>query len=496
MVQRTITIEKKSRDVPEAAEAVRRALAGRPRKAVTAGDAAALTGLPIDACEKGLVFLGARHPCRVQVTDQGVLTWDFERLDLPEAARGPSLAVRMARRLRDWMFLWGIHFLGPWLVLIAAGDVLQSYVMTTQIGTGVAWSLLGVPLALAAVAMALVGAFWLVFVQGVAFLGLAAIAFGVLTLLQNAGVLAFREPATSPAWQAAVFIGFGGLVTALGVLLARVMSGGRRAPRLRKGLDVLSGLLLGPRPAVADPLADERRLVDAIRAAKGILTAADLVRLFGWDLARARAETTRILVDYGGDVIVTDDGVLVFRFDDLFESEAAGRARDVRPFWELPDPPERFLGCPPKVGWIGLVVAVAALVGAASGGALADLGGGAIPYLRKIGIGLYALTVAALVVRVPFWRRRVRLREARVRFTELARIACTTPAGAPSPAGGIDSRLLVSLDGTVDVDPDSAAIVVRFPGFQQMIEAAEALRRGQTRKGRGSVVYDTGTDVM
>ena len=37
MVQRTITIEKKSRDVPEAAEAVRRALAGRPRKAVTAG---------------------------------------------------------------------------------------------------------------------------------------------------------------------------------------------------------------------------------------------------------------------------------------------------------------------------------------------------------------------------------------------------------------------------------------------------------------------------
>jgi hypothetical protein len=430
------------------------------------------------------------------VTDQGVLTWDFERLDLPEGARGPSLGVRIVRRLRDWMFLWGIHFLGPWLVLIAAGDVLQSYVMTSQIGPGVVWTLLGVPLALIAVAMALFGVFWLVFVQGVAFLGLAAVAFGILTALQNAGVLVFREPATSPGWQAAVFVVGGGLVTALGVLLARAFSGGRRAPRLRQAFDLLAGLLLGPRPAVADPLEDERRLIAAIRARKGILTAADLVRMFGWDLAQARAETTRILVDYGGDVVVTEDGAIVLQFDDLFEAEAAGKApREVPAFWELPDPPERFLGCPPKAGWIGLVVAVAALVGAASGEAIADLGGGAIPYLRLIGIAVYALTVAALAVRVPFWRRRVRLRAERQRFTELARIACTTPAGAPQPAEGLDTRLLVRLEGTVDVDPESASLVMRFPEFESMEKAAEALRRGRTRKGRGSVVYDTGTDV-
>ena len=43
----------------------------------------------------------------------------------------------------------------------------------------------------------------------------------------------------------------------------------------------------------------------------------DLVLLMGWDFPRAEEEATRLLIDYGGEPEVTEDGVVLYVFRDI-----------------------------------------------------------------------------------------------------------------------------------------------------------------------------------
>ena len=82
--------------------------------------------------------------------------------------------------------------------------------------------------------------------------------------------------------------------------------------------------VFGPPAPKVDPLEDERRIVAAIRAERGRIAPVDLVRLMGWSFPRAEEEATRLMVDYGGEPEVTDDGVVVYVFKALRRS-AGGR---------------------------------------------------------------------------------------------------------------------------------------------------------------------------
>jgi hypothetical protein len=59
---------------------------------------------------------------------------------------------------------------------------------------------------------------------------------------------------------------------------------------------------------------------------KGRITAADLAGRTGTSLRRAEDRATKLIVDYGGDVEVTDEGTLVYTFKDLLVEGGAKKA--------------------------------------------------------------------------------------------------------------------------------------------------------------------------
>jgi len=88
-----------------------------------------------------------------------------------------------------------------------------------------------------------------------------------------------------------------------------------------------------PRPA-EDPLADEKQIVGYIRAQRGRIAAVDLVRLMGWTFPRAEQEVTRLMVDYGGEPEVTEEGVVLYTFKAVRKTAGVGSALETSaPCW-------------------------------------------------------------------------------------------------------------------------------------------------------------------
>jgi hypothetical protein len=104
--------------------------------------------------------------------------------------------------------------------------------------------------------------------------------------------------------------------------------------------------VFGPPVHKVDPLEDEKRIVGYIRAARGRIAPVDLVRLMGWSFPRAEEEATRLMVDYGGEPEVTDDGVVVYVFKALRRTAVDRRTESAAPAWAS----ERLEPTPPLTG--------------------------------------------------------------------------------------------------------------------------------------------------
>jgi hypothetical protein len=91
--------------------------------------------------------------------------------------------------------------------------------------------------------------------------------------------------------------------------------------------------VFGPRPTAVDPRVQERAVLGELRRQKGRVSPADVMRVTG--LAREEAERLllRLVVDYQGEIEVSDAGAIVYRFSDL--RSTAGQTADVdpAPFW-------------------------------------------------------------------------------------------------------------------------------------------------------------------
>jgi hypothetical protein len=92
--------------------------------------------------------------------------------------------------------------------------------------------------------------------------------------------------------------------------------------------------VFGPSRPAEDPLADEKQIVGYIRAQRGRIAAVDLVRLMGWTFPRAEQEVTRLMVDYGGEPEVTEEGVVLYTFKAVRKTAGAGSALEASaPCW-------------------------------------------------------------------------------------------------------------------------------------------------------------------
>jgi len=70
----------------------------------------------------------------------------------------------------------------------------------------------------------------------------------------------------------------------------------------------------GPQVPPPDPRENERRVVEAIRAGKGRIGLADVMRVTGLPRDQADPMMARLMLDYEGDVAVSEEGGIFYRF--------------------------------------------------------------------------------------------------------------------------------------------------------------------------------------
>ncbi len=73
----------------------------------------------------------------------------------------------------------------------------------------------------------------------------------------------------------------------------------------------------GPQVKPPDPLENERRVVEAIRAGKGRIGLADVMRVTGLPREQADPMMARLMLDYEGDVAVSEEGGIFYRFPEM-----------------------------------------------------------------------------------------------------------------------------------------------------------------------------------
>jgi hypothetical protein len=98
--------------------------------------------------------------------------------------------------------------------------------------------------------------------------------------------------------------------------------------------DKVNRFFFGPDVPEPDPLAQERRILAEIRAQKGRIGLADVIRVTGLPRDEADPLMSRLLLDYEGEVEVSEEGGIFYRFEALRKTvdEGAPVSRP-QPIW-------------------------------------------------------------------------------------------------------------------------------------------------------------------
>jgi hypothetical protein len=110
--------------------------------------------------------------------------------------------------------------------------------------------------------------------------------------------------------------------------------GGRRRKRGLPFYERVNRFVFGPPPEVEDRRERERRVLDEIRRQDGRVGPGDLMRVTGGDRESAERDLLRLVVDYDGDIQVSEDGAIVYVFKALRTTAGrGGGALSPRPAW-------------------------------------------------------------------------------------------------------------------------------------------------------------------
>jgi hypothetical protein len=104
---------------------------------------------------------------------------------------------------------------------------------------------------------------------------------------------------------------------------------GRRRKRGLPFYERVNRFVFGPPPEVVDAREVERRVLEEIRRLDGRVGPGDVMRVTGADREAAEKELLRLVVDYDGDIQVSDDGAIVYVFKEL--RTTAGQASSLAP---------------------------------------------------------------------------------------------------------------------------------------------------------------------
>ena len=99
--------------------------------------------------------------------------------------------------------------------------------------------------------------------------------------------------------------------------------------------DKVNRFFFGPDVPEPDPRAMERRILAEIRAQKGRIGLADVIRVTGLPRDEADPLMSRLLLDYEGDVEVSEEGGIYYRFEALRKTVEEAPTSRPGPIWSL-----------------------------------------------------------------------------------------------------------------------------------------------------------------
>jgi hypothetical protein len=476
-------------------------LADRPGggRARTVADASAESGLPLRDAEAGLTWLTSEYRGHLRVTEDGDLLYTFpngfskpwetrERWERAVTAIGHTLASAGRFIVRAWLLIAMVSYALLFVAMIIGLSTAGRRDDDRAPGLG----MLGGLFRMIADAM-----FW---------------TFRPFTPLYVDPYLFDGGYATAPGW------------------------GGQRA-RMRRQQEPevpfyerVNRFVFGPQEAPVDPLAERARIVEEIRARKGRIGLADVMRVTGLSREQADPLMARLMLDYDGDVDVGEQGGIVYRFPQIRKtaglelvSPQGSRARGAA--WDAPKV------APPLTGnSAGANFAIAALNGfnlLASAWVLAN--GMTIHNLflsfqkhrgplvlpddgTPIVLGVIPLLFSLLIFLLPLARAALRGAKVKRAAKENARLAIMrevllrAPKKEPVPDEALKkvyrvatgdepsskeiTRQVVALGGDVDTGPNGE-VRYRFADFEAEAEALEEERAhaAESEARAGKVIF-------
>jgi hypothetical protein len=263
-----------------------------PRSPLTVADAAAQTGLALRDAEAGLKWLSTEYRGQLRVTSEGQLVHLF-----PQGFTKPWEGRDARRRL--------LRGLGRGLMGVLR-FVVRAWVAVVLVGYAAIFVSL-----IIAMAFARQGNDSRRSNDG---LPGGALTYAFFRVLGDALFWTFHP--WSPFSVYGYSGGWGGQEAA-----------SRYAPRRPQGPRVpfyerVNRFFFGPTPPEEDPRENERRVLAAIRAGKGRIGLADVMRATGLPREEADPMMARLMLDYEGDVGVSEDGGIFYAFPAIRKTAA------------------------------------------------------------------------------------------------------------------------------------------------------------------------------
>jgi hypothetical protein len=480
----------------DAAKALAAALKS-PEKPLTIADAAEASGLALRDAERGLHFLTSEYRGHLRVTSEG-----------------------------DLLFLFPYGFTKPWETRDALARA------ASAVGRGVVGVGRFVVRAWVMIALLAYAALFLAIVIGMMFArqgdddrrsnsssGIGGeLGFVFFRVIADALFWTFHP--FSPFSYGYGYSSWGGRDEEWGSRRARRTEPRDKTPFYEK----VNRFFFGPTPPPDDPRAMEKKIVAQIRSQKGRIGLADVMRVTGLPREEADPLMARLMLDYEGDVSVSEEGGITYQFEALRKTANEGASEPPpKPAWdkpkELPPLTGNDSGANMIIGGLNLFNLVMSLVAIEKNVTLAKL-----PYLFSriplamlpddgipIVLGVVPLVFSIALFALPLGRALFRRRAARKVEHEngrlamlraiLARIDAKEPvtdaalvqayerATGRKPESKEVTREVVRLGG--DAEIETGEVRYRFVDLETEAAALEAEREAapEAEKKVGKVIF-------
>jgi len=256
----------------------------KPGSPLTIADASAASGLALRDADRGLHWLVSEYRGHLRVTDSGELLFLFphgfakpwERRDAFEKAVGAvgRAALGIGRFIvRAWVMVVLLAYVAIFLAVVIGLTFANQNDRRRSSG----------------------------FPGG-------ALIYGLLRVLADAAFWMFH-----PFSPFAYGYGYGG---GYGYAGARMGGPRSRAPKDETPFyEKVNRFFFGPTPPKEDPRAMEQAILAELRAEKGRIGLADVMRVTGMPREQADPLMARLMLDYDGDVEVSNDGGIYYHFE-------------------------------------------------------------------------------------------------------------------------------------------------------------------------------------